>query len=185
MKRIFFLLLICIAALSFCNYELEAKPAKEYHIDDILLSARNLTKEGQYEKAFELYLAAAKRGNTTAQFKTGMAYYSGKGVKKNNRQAMEWFRRAAKKQHAGSQFALGYLYEKGEGVPQKIYEAVKWYRKAALQDLKEAQYALGVCYAEGRGVKKNLLEAEHLFRLSSEQGYPPASDYLKKLQPKE
>ena len=85
--------------------------------------------------------AESRRGST--QF--GRLLYAGKGVAKDQAEAVKWFRKAAEQNYAQAQYNLGVCYTHGEGVAKDPVEAVKWYRKAAEQNLAKAQYNLGFC----------------------------------------
>ena len=79
----------------------------------------------------------------------GVCYADGRGVAKDEVEAVKWYRKAAEQNDAEAQFNLGVCYANGQGVAKNEAEAVKWYRKAAEQNHAEAQYNLGVCYDNG------------------------------------
>jgi hypothetical protein len=85
---------------------------------------------------------AAERGDAEAQYKLGLAYFEGEGVRQDQTEAVKWFRKAAEQGHANAQSNLGAAYFEGDGVKQDRAEAVKWYRKAAEQGHAPAQSAL-------------------------------------------
>ena len=66
----------------------------------------------------------------------------GKGVEKDETEAVNWFRKAADQGYAGAQLNLGLSYENGSGVKQDKVEAAKWYHKAAEQGFEPAKEAL-------------------------------------------
>ncbi len=112
----------------------------------------------------------AEQGNAEAQYKLGVAYDNGEGVRQNDKEAVLWYRRAADQGFAKAQNSLGLAYFKGRGVPQNYAEAVKWYRKAVEQGNALAQNSLGVAYYYGRGVPQNYEEAVKWVRKAVEQG---------------
>ena len=69
-------------------------------------------------------------------------YQTGRGVTKNDTEAVKWFSKAAEQGHTGGQYFLAGMYEKGIGVREDKGEAVNWYRKAARQGHPLAQKAL-------------------------------------------
>ena len=85
----------------------------------------------------------AKEGDIAAQIRLGEMYYSGEGVKKNDKLAVKWFRTAADKNYAEALYKLGFMYENGFGVGKNIDTAMDFYNKAAAQGHNEAQFALG------------------------------------------
>jgi hypothetical protein len=90
----------------------------------------------------------AASGDAAAQCGLGLMYAEGKGVPKDDSQAVLWVRRAAEQGNAEAQDALGALYGNGESVLQDDAEAALWFRKAAEQSDIDAQYNLGALYFE-------------------------------------
>ncbi len=64
------------------------------------------------------YRKAAERGDATAQYFLGEAYYEGDGVSQNYTQAVKWWRKAAEQGSGAAQYRLGCAYANGEGAPQ-------------------------------------------------------------------
>ena len=114
--------------------------------------------------------AKAEAGNAEAQFNLGEMYANGRGVPKDDAQAVSWLRKAAGRGHAKAQLGLGGMYFSGRGVPQNYAIAVLWIRYAAQQGLAEAQTALGKTYEDGKGVPKNLVNAYMWYNLAAAQG---------------
>ena len=121
---------------------------------------------------------AAEQGNASAQTNLGVMYANGRGVRKDQREAVRWYRKAAEQGHARAQTNLGFMYEKGRGVGKDNREAVRWYRKAAEQGHASAQSNLGLAYEYGRGVGKDNREAVRWYRKAAEQGYARAQNNL-------
>ena len=113
---------------------------------------------------------AAEQGSAEAQYKLGLCYNKGQGVKKDYAEAVKWYRKSADQGNAAAQCNLGRCYYAGQGVAQDYAEAVKWFRKAAEQGLAAAQYCLGVCYYKGQGVTQDYAEAVKWYRKAAEQG---------------
>jgi len=59
-----------------------------------------------YDRALQLYCAAARRGHVPAQYQLGWMYANGRGVARNDAQAAAWFRLAAAKGDAPAQRML-------------------------------------------------------------------------------
>ena len=119
---------------------------------------------------FAGYKAQAAKGIAESQFNVSCCYYNGKGVAKDQVQAVEWCRKSAEQGFAAAQCNLGYFYAHGEGVAKDLVEAVKWYRKSAVQGFAEAQYNLGCCYDRGEGLVKNSEQAVMWYLKAAEQG---------------
>jgi TPR repeat protein len=77
-------------------------------------------------------------------------YANGRGVAKNDAEAVKWFRKAADQGYAVGQYNLGIMYANGRGVERNDAEAVKWYKKAAEQDNLDAMCNLGLMYEQKR-----------------------------------
>ncbi len=129
-------------------------------------------------KQFQEYKAKAEKGNLEAQNSLGVCYANGRGVAKDEIEAVKWYRKVADQNLAAGQFNLGLSYATGRGVEKDYAEAVQWFRKAANQNLASAQYNLGVCYDLGQGVEKDYQAAVALYRKSAEQGYDRAQNNL-------
>ncbi len=72
----------------------------------------------------------------------GDDFYFGRGVEKDDAEAVKWYRKAADQGYALAQYNLGVMYANGRGVVKDDAEAVKWYRKAAEQGNEDAEKAL-------------------------------------------
>lgn len=102
---------------------------------------------------------AALQGDASAQFKMGLRYDLGIGVRQNYTEAVKWLRRSALQGNANAQYNLGCMYNSGLGVSKDLGEAFQWFRKAAEQGNASAQKNLGAMYGKGQGVAQNHLEA--------------------------
>ncbi|MNI90771.1 Localization factor PodJL [compost metagenome] len=69
-------------------------------------------------------------------------YANGRGIAKDEQQAVIWYRKAAEQGFADAQFLLGLYYELGKGVTKNDQQAVYWYRQAAKQGKEEARRKL-------------------------------------------
>jgi TPR repeat protein len=130
------------------------------------------------------YQKAADQGDAAAQCNLGVMYEKGRGVKKDETEAVKWFQKAADQGNAPAQFNLGFMYKTGRGVKKDETEAVKWFQKAADQGVAAAQFNLGVTYEKGYGVKKDETEAVKWFQKAADQGHAKAENLVKKLKKK-
>lgn len=135
----------------------------------------NAYLRGDYELAQREFRPLAERGNVLAQYKLGVMYSNGEGVRQDFSEAVRWFHRAAILGYAPAQNSLGVKYEKGLGVKRNYGEAVRWYRHGAEQGYATAQYRLGRMYALGRGVKRNYAAAILWFKTAAAQGVEDAA----------
>src|SRR6266581_4096439 len=70
--------------------------------------------------------AKAQAGDADSQAELGLRYLDGKGVAKNQVEAVKWFRKAAEQNLAKAQYNLGLCFYAGEGVAKDQVQAVKW-----------------------------------------------------------
>ena len=91
---------------------------------------------------------AAEQGDAAAQFSLGFMYHEGKGVLKDDAEAVRWYRLAAEQGIAAAQFNLGLRYKNGEGV----------------------QFNLGLMYSEGKGVLKDSVLAHMWYNIAGANG---------------
>ena len=118
-------------------------------------------------------------GAPRAQYELGFRYATGRGVQRDDAEALRWFRRAAEQEDASAQTYLGFMYVNGRGgVQQDDAEALRWFRRAAEQEDASAQTYLGFMYVNGRGVQQDDAEALRWFRQAAEQGNPTAQTNL-------
>ena len=119
--------------------------------------------DGNYQRALQLLLPLAEKGEPKAQWKLGLVYHLGLGVQENDAKAREWLTKSAQQGNADAQYQLGHLYAFGFGVPKNETDpdlkAVQWYFKAAVQGHPEAQYNLGLMFLAGKGLVQSHEEA--------------------------
>jgi len=97
----------------------------------------------------------ADKGDVDAMFNLGVMYADGRGVAKDEKQAVQWYRKAAELGYPAAMFNLGWMYENGRGVAKDDKQAVECYRKAAELGHPNAMVNLGVMYANGSGVAED------------------------------
>lgn len=131
---------------------------------------RAAMERGDEEAAFSEFRAAAEQGNSDAQSFLGFMYSEGRGVARDDIEAVHWFRAAAEQGDATAQYNLGLMYGRGLGVGRDDVEAVRWFRAAAEQGLAVAQRLLGISYVAGDGVASDDAEAARWLRAAAEQG---------------
>ena len=67
---------------------------------------------------------AAEQGDASAQNQLAICYAEGKGVPKDDVEAVTWFRKAAEQGAAEAQYNLAMCYAEGTGVPKDDDQAV-------------------------------------------------------------
>lgn len=91
------------------------------------------------------YKKAAELGHVRSQYRLGVAYRKGQGVKQDYILSTSWFKKAAEKGNKKTFHALGYAYRKGLGVSHDDMVATRWYRLAA-------SHGTGVKQDHGRAI---------------------------------
>ena len=127
----------------------------------------------------------AEQGDPKAQYNLSKAYFSGKGIPKNQEAGLRWLIKAAESGSASAQGNLGFRYSNGKGLPQNLQEAAKWYAKAAdsyRRDFENgdanAGASLARMYSNGEGVGKDLEQALKLYKRAAELGDAYSQDQL-------
>ena len=124
--------------------------------------------------AFALYQQAARAGNVEAEFATGRAYQTGRGVAPDAALATAWFRAAALSGFAPAQTSLGFAYQTGLGITRDDSAAALWFSRAAAQADPAGETALGYLYLLGQGVDQDQLHGFALLSQASRQNFGPA-----------
>lgn len=114
---------------------------------------------GNYLYAFDEFRALALNGDAAAQYRLGVMYSKGQGIKQDYKEAASWFLKAALQDDTRAQFIIAEMYAKGQGVPRDDKQAATWYLKAADHGLPKAQYTVGLMYAKGTGVTQDFVQA--------------------------
>jgi TPR repeat protein len=139
-----------------------------------IAEAQSLAREFKPQDAYAKLLRddgrLAEQGDAAAQFRVGLIYYKGRGVRPDYREALRWFKKASLQGHLLAQYNVGYMNEKGEGTPQDHLEAAKHYRLAAERGNQLAQFNLGSMYERGQGVMPDEVQALMWYNLAAIQG---------------
>jgi TPR repeat protein len=61
----------------------------------------------------------------------GNMLMGGRGLAKDEAEAVRWLRKAADAGDTNGMASLGFAYETGRGIAKNESEAIRWYRKAA------------------------------------------------------
>ncbi len=135
--------------------------------------------EGNFEAAFNVWLALAKRGDLRAQYNIATMYAKGEGVVQDYTQSLQWHMRAGEQGFALSQYTVGIMYQQGiGGVLENPRRAARWLSFSAEQGLDLAQYSMGLIYFNGESVSQNDTEALRWWQLASSQGHAAAQSNL-------
>lgn len=132
----------------------------------------------KYDKAYAEFLPLANQGDKSAQFRLGVMYANGYGVKMSVAEAVRWYRKAAAQGLPEAEFEVGVSYYQGGGVRADKREAFRWFSKAAEHGEPMAQYSVGVMLEHGEVGRANKAEALRWYRQSAENGYVDAQYFL-------
>lgn len=69
----------------------------------------------------------AEQGDAEAQWRYGVLFHTGDGVRQSDKEAIYWFERSAEQRFVPAASALGLQYWAGQGVPQNYNKAYFWY----------------------------------------------------------
>jgi TPR repeat protein len=123
---------------------------------------------GNFNKAGELFMAAAEAGNDGAEHML-MRLFSENRLYAHDLagETLKWTRKAAEKGVMQAQVALADIYAEKQG---NFKAAVEWYRKAAAQGHPDAYYKLAkILETGGENVQANAGESVRLFRIAASE----------------
>ncbi|XP_072549434.1 death ligand signal enhancer [Salminus brasiliensis] len=127
---------------------------------------------GDYEAAFECFLASAQQDYSKAQFNTGVCYETGRGVHKDLSKALQYYRRAAAAGHRQAQYRCAKLLLNSRGqkntTDADTAAALSLLHKAAAAGLTEAQLYLGVLLSQEEDTDGG--QSVQYFRMAAESG---------------
>lgn len=83
--------------------------------------------------AFNLHLPAAEDGDPHAQYRLGLAYLKGTGVRRNFDAARKWLQSASELGYARAQATLGAMHANGIGTSRNVVLAYFWLKLALNQ----------------------------------------------------
>ena len=123
------------------------------------------------EETFNLMLPFAKKGNAKLQNKIGVMYSSGKGVKKDTKEAFKWFEKSANQGFNWAQFNLADMYYNGTGIEKNLQKAFELFSKASEQGNYMAQNRLANMYYAGQATQQDYKKALYWYEKSVNQGF--------------
>ena len=112
--------------------------------------------------------AGAQKGSIQQEIELAGAYFAGRGVTRDEKQAAYWYEKAANSGDPAAQLQIGFFYEAGIGVERDPARAAVWFERAVASGSVEAKVNLGVAYTWGVGVRKDPEFATQLFRAAAE-----------------
>lgn len=110
-------------------------------------------------KGAGLLVAAADKGNATAQMFTGKLLEDGIALAKDEAAAARRYKQAVEAGHRDAHYALGKMTLDGRGIAKNAEAAVRLFREGSERDDTNAMNALAHCYEDGRGIGKDIMQA--------------------------
>lgn len=126
--------------------------------------------EANYEKAFPLYLEAAKGGSPYSQFIIGNMYINGEGTRRDEAAGRKWIKSSADNGYAPAIYGVGLFHLFGFGSKQDPAVAAIQFETSAGKGHAPSMLALGAMKAVGLGVKKDRAEAVKWLRMARGNG---------------
>ena len=112
----------------------------------------------------------ADGGDAVAQVTLGEAFADGRGISKDEAQAVGWFTKAATLGNARAQYRLGIMFAEARGTAADNEQALAWLKKSAELKNVDAIKRLGLMYGEGRGVPQDRDQSIVWYRLAANAG---------------
>lgn len=156
-------------------------PFAQYYLADGYSSGLFNKGKEDYDRAFPLFIAAAKRGHAEAAYRAALCYEFGWGGRKDYSKAVQYYRMSASKNHPGAATRLGLAcINESMGLSGKYREGVKWLKRAAESadtQYNAAPYELAKLHENGFGddIFKDEAYAAELFSQSASLGHPDAN----------
>jgi TPR repeat protein len=134
-----------------------------------------------FDRAFPLFILAAKHGHVDACYRAGTCCENGWGCRRDSAKAVQFFRKAGAAQHPGAMYRLGLAELNGElGLSKNTKEGVKWLKRSAehaTAEFPHALHELALCHEKGidNVVFVDYDYAAELFGQAAELGYAPSA----------
>ncbi|NDW03131.1 SEL1-like repeat protein [Jiella pacifica] len=139
---------------------------------------RSYQAAGRDEDAASLYREAAEAGQSVAQYELALAFYDGRGVAQDPRQAVEWLEKSSSQGNGFAKYFLGIEKVNGTYVPQDYPGAYVMFEEAAAFGVPEALVELGKMAYSGQGVAEDYAKAFEFYREAAEKDVPGGHFYV-------
>lgn len=137
-----------------------------------MLAATLLSADDQPD--FQALRSRAEGGDDAAQAALAVRYRDGKGVTKDDAEAMRWAHRAADAGNADAQDFVGFAYLRGAVVKRNPVVAFGYFRAAAEKSA-AAAFNLGQCYFGAQGTEQDIPKALDWWKSAAERGHGRAA----------
>lgn len=157
-------------------------PASQYFLADCYANGIGTVKSKQdFDRAYPLFVLAAKHGHPDASYRAGTCCENGWGCRRESAKALTFYRKANAALHPGAMYRLGIAELNGElGLSKSPKEGVKWLKRSAEHATAEFPHALHeLALLHERGVENVLfVDFEYSIELlaqAAELGYAPSA----------
>lgn len=157
-------------------------PPSQYFLADCYANGIGTPKGKQdFERAYPLFVLAAKHGHADAAYRAGTCCENGWGCRRESAKALTFFRKASAALHPGAMYRLGIAELNGElGLNRSPKEGVKWLKRSAEHASAEFPHALHeLALLHERGIDNVLfVDLEYSIELlaqAAELGYAPSA----------
>ncbi|EPS38404.1 hypothetical protein H072_7863 [Dactylellina haptotyla CBS 200.50] len=156
-------------------------PYAQYFLADALCSGLFTNGKPDLDKAFPLFVAAAKHGHAESGYRAALHYEYGWGTKKEPLKAVQFYRAAAARNHPGAMTRLAMACLRGDlGITDGYKEGVKWLKRAteaADYQYPNAPFELGRIHEVGdeKDLFKDPGYSAQLYAQAAELGHAEAS----------
>ncbi|KAF7295205.1 Chitin synthase regulatory factor 3 [Mycena indigotica] len=128
-----------------------------------------------HERAYHLYLQAAKQNHAASSYRVAVCNEIGAGTRKEPSRAASFYRKAASLGDTPAMYKLGMILLHGSlGEPKNPREAINWLRRAAEQADEENPHALhelALLHELGEYVPMDVMASKNLLTRAAHLGY--------------
>ena len=154
----------------------------QYFLADCYANGIGTNKARQdFDRAFPLFVLAAKHGHPDASYRAGTCCENGWGCRRESAKAVQFYKKAAAAGHPGALYRLGIAELNGElGLSKSPKEGVKYLKRSAEAATAEFPHALHeLALLHERGIDNVLFVdyeyAAELLAQAAELGYSPSA----------
>ncbi|KAL4067256.1 hypothetical protein V8B97DRAFT_2009304 [Scleroderma yunnanense] len=157
-------------------------PESQYFLADCFANGIGTYKGRQdFDRAYPLFVLAAKHGHPDAAYRAGTCCENGWGCRRESAKALQFFRKAGAALHPGAMYRLGIAELNGElGLSKRPREGVKWLKRSAehaTAEFPHALHELSLLHEKGiyNVVFVDTEYAVELLAQAAELGYAPSA----------
>ncbi|MCB1090220.1 MAG: SEL1-like repeat protein [Verrucomicrobiae bacterium] len=138
------------------------------------LATADERRDPKSEPSLETLRSEAEAGDARAQLGLAFRYRDGKGVAKDDAEAMKWAHQDADQGDFDAMDFVGFAYLRGSVVQRNPGIAFGYFRAAA-EHSAQAAFNLGQCYYGAQGTEQDVPKALHWWTLAAERGHGRAA----------